>query len=55
MIREVRKMAKRGENIYKRKDKRWEGRYKKGYGPNHKIMYGYVYGKTYTEVKEKMK
>ena len=48
-------MAKRGENIYKRKDKRWEGRYKKGYGTNHKIMYGYVYGKTYTEVKEKMK
>ena len=24
-------MARRGENIYKRKDGRWEGRYKSGY------------------------
>ena len=29
-------MAK-GENIYKRKDGRWEGRYKKGYDKNKKI------------------
>mgnify|MGYP006886132666 CR=1 FL=1 len=29
-------MAK-GENIFKRKDGRWEGRYIKGYDNNHKI------------------
>ena len=28
-----------GENIYKRKDGRWEGRYKKGYDKNKKIKY----------------
>lgn len=43
-------MPKKGENIYKRKDGRWEGRYKKtnSFG---KKDYGYVYGKTYREVK----
>ncbi|MGL6200845.1 MAG: tyrosine-type recombinase/integrase [Lachnospiraceae bacterium] len=44
-------MAKRGENIYLRQDKRWEGRYKKGRKPNGKLQYGYIYGKTYKEVK----
>ena len=39
-------MPKRSENIYKRKDGRWEGRFKKSTG------YGYVYGKTYSEVKK---
>lgn len=47
-------MAKRGENIYKRKDSRWEGRYIKGYDPSGKIHFGYVYAKTYREVKEKL-
>ena len=42
---------RRGENIYKRKDGRWEGRYKKGYKANGKIKYGYIYGKTFTEVR----
>lgn len=42
-------MSKRGENIYKRKDGRWEGRYLK---PNKK--YGYIYGNAYKEVKEKL-
>lgn len=46
-------MAK-GENIYKRKDGRWEGRYKKGYDQNKKIRYGYCYGHSYREVKEKL-
>ena len=46
-------MAK-GENIYKRKDGRWEGRYKKGYKQNHKIQYGYCYGHSYRETKEKL-
>ncbi|MBX8935325.1 site-specific integrase [Enterococcus gilvus] len=42
---------RRGENIYKRKDGRWEGRYKKGYKANGKIKYGYIYGKTFQEVR----
>lgn len=46
-------MAK-GENIYKRKDGRWEGRYKKGYDSNRKIKYGYCYGHSYKEAKEKL-
>ena len=46
-------MAK-GENIYRRKDGRWEGRYKKGYNKNHKIKYGYCYGHSYRETKEKL-
>ena len=44
----------RGENIYKRKDGRWEGRYKKGYDRNRKIKYGYCYGHSYRETKEKL-
>lgn len=47
-------MAKRGDNIRKRKDGRWEGRYKKGRAADGSIIYGSVYGKTYKEVKEKM-
>ncbi len=43
-------MARRGENIYKRKDGRWEARLliKKG-------KYRYFYGKTYKEAKMKMR
>ena len=47
-------MARRGENIYKRKDGRWEGRYIKGKNSEGKAIYGYVYSKTYNEVKEKL-
>lgn len=47
-------MARRGENIYKRKDGRWEGRYIKGRNSDAKAIYGYVYSKTYTAVKEKL-
>lgn len=47
-------MARHGENIYKRKDGRWEGRYIKGYGADGKSIPGYVYGKTYKEAKEKL-
>lgn len=47
-------MAKRGDNIRKGKDGRWEGRYKKGRAVDGCIIYGSVYGKTYKEVKEKM-
>ena len=44
-------MPKRGENIYKRKDARWEGRYIKSLDPTGKARYGYVYARTYREVK----
>lgn len=47
-------MARRGENIYKRKDNRWEGRYVSGYDDNGKAKIGYVYAKTYREVREKL-
>ena len=47
-------MSKRGENIYKRKDNRWEGRYIKGYDYKGKKQFGYVYAKTYREAKEKL-
>ena len=47
-------MARRGENIYKRKDNRWEGRYIKGYDYKGKAQFGYVYAKTYREVREKL-
>lgn len=44
-------MAKKGENIYKRRDGRWEGRYRKGRNKQGKLVYGYVYGQKYSEVK----
>lgn len=47
-------MARRGENIYKRKDGRWEGRYIKGRQQNGKIHYGYIYGYKYSEVKNQL-
>lgn len=46
-------MARKGENIYKRKDGRWEGRYIKAHDEFGKAKYGYVYGKSYREVKDK--
>ena len=48
-------MSKRDENIYKRKDGRWEGRYVKCCTLHGKIQYGYVYGKSYPETKAKLK
>lgn len=47
-------MSRKGENIYKRKDSRWEARYIKGYRPDGRVKYGYCYGKTYAEAKEKV-
>lgn len=47
-------MSRRGENIYKRKDGRWEGRYIKGRRADRKNHYGYVYAHSYTEVKGKL-
>ncbi|MGH1846809.1 site-specific integrase [Enterococcus gilvus] len=45
---------RRGENIYKRKDGRWEGRYKKGYKADGRIKYGYIYAQTFQEVRTKL-
>ncbi len=47
-------MSKKGENIYKRKDKRWEARYIKSYTSDGTARYGYCYGKTYREAKDKV-
>lgn len=47
-------MARKGENIYKRKDGRWEGRYIYSYDGNGKAKYKYLYAKTYAEVKRKL-
>ncbi len=47
-------MSRRGENIYKRKDGRWEGRYIKNRNPDGKAVYGYVYSKTYNDTRKKL-
>lgn len=47
-------MPRKGENIYKRKDGRWEGRYIIERIPHQRARYGSVYGKSYREVKEKL-
>ncbi|MHC5229050.1 tyrosine-type recombinase/integrase [Enterococcus sp. LJL99] len=47
-------MAKKKENIYKRKDGRWEGRYKKTRNEDGKIIYGYVYGQKYALVQQEL-
>lgn len=46
-------MGRRGENIRKRKDGRWEARVITGYDALNRANYHSVYGKTYTEVKAK--
>lgn len=45
-------MPRKGENIFKRKDGRWEARYIHHY-ENGKAKYRYVYGATYSEAKAK--
>lgn len=47
-------MARKGENIYKRKDGRWEARYIKSYSIDGKAKYGYCYAASYHEAKEKV-
>lgn len=47
-------MPRKGENIYKRKDGRWEGRFIKEH-INGRAIYGYVYGHSYSEVKQKQR
>ena len=45
-------MSRRGENIRKRKDGRWEGRYICGRKADNKAVWGYVYGRTYAAVRQ---
>ncbi|MBQ2928112.1 MAG: site-specific integrase [Oscillospiraceae bacterium] len=47
-------MPRKGENIYKRKDGRWEGRYLKRMSDGSK-RYGYVYARTYRDAREKLR
>lgn len=46
-------MPRRGENIYKRKDGRWEARYVKEITADGKKKYGSIYASSYKEVKAK--
>jgi integrase len=48
-------MSRKGENIYKRKDGRWEGRYIKSRNQTGKAQYGYVYARSYRDLKIKLK
>ena len=47
-------MARRGENIYHRKDGRWEGRYWIGTGPDGRRIYKSVYGRRYADVRREL-
>lgn len=47
-------MSRRGDHIRKRKDGRWEGRFKSGKKADGTVAYRSVYGKTYTECKNKL-
>lgn len=47
-------MSRRGENLHKRKDGRWEGRYKSGIKPDGTARYTSVYAPTYTACKQKL-
>ena len=44
-------MCRKGDNIRKRKDGRWEARYIRYRDSEGKIHYGSLYGKSYREVK----
>lgn len=46
-------MPRKGDNIYKRKDGRWEGRYVKG-RRNGRTVFGSVFAKTYQEARTKL-
>lgn len=46
-------MSRRGENIRKRKDGRWEARFPIGKDEKGRTMYGAVYASTYKEAKDK--
>ena len=47
-------MPRHGENIYKRRDGRYEGRYVVGKTATGKTKFGYGYGYQYTEVRNEL-
>lgn len=47
-------MPRRGENIFKRADGRWEGRYIKRHTVAGKAVYGFVYARSYKDIREKL-
>lgn len=47
-------MARHGENIYRRKDGRYEGRYVIGKTLSGRTRFGYVYARQYAEVRRKL-
>lgn len=47
-------MARHGENIYKRRDGRYEGRYVIGKNAKGRTCFGYIYGYQYSEVRNKL-
>ena len=47
-------MPRHGENIYKRRDGRYEGRYVVGKTAAGKTKFGYIYGYQYTEVRNEL-
>ena len=47
-------MAKKGLNIYRRKDGRWEGRVRIRVSSDGKTRYRSVYGRSYKEAREKV-
>ena len=47
-------MSNTGENIYERRDGRWEGRYICGRKPDGRARYVSVYGRSRAEVQDKI-
>lgn len=47
-------MPRKGENIFKRKDGRWEARYIRARTGEGKAIYGFVYAHTYYDAKRKL-
>ena len=47
-------MCRRGENIYKRKDGRYEGRYVVGKKPDGTTKFGYILGRQYADVRMRL-
>ena len=47
-------MPRKGENIHKRKDGRWESRYIRYRTETRKAVYEYLYANSYREVKQKL-
>lgn len=54
VVRRKVNMSRRGENIRKRKDGRWEGRYSAYEPHSRKNVVRSIYAKSYSEVKEKL-